>query len=392
MIMSRRPYSDAMAHDLLSRARDLRRQLDANGAKAEAANSAISDESVALMQEAGLYGAMIPEAAGGSELSISELLDLFAEVSYADGSTGWCLMANTAAASYFAAWCPDSFVDEAFGGDRTPIVAGQFAPNGTAVPVDGGYEIAGDFSFGSGIAHADWVGTGSFTVPPEGEDAEYRLALVPVDEAQVKGNWDVLGLRSTWSLDYRVDSTVPADRTFEFFAPTRYRGGPMYDLGVICLTEVGHAGWAFGVVRRALEEVTTLARGHQRMTGKSTLGDDPRFQYELGVLESRFRAAETWTRAAFERCERSAIDGAPDEKAILEARQATAFVTQEGTRIIEALYNNAGTAALRDGPIQRCFRDIHAGSQHAMVSPMQTYDFVGDVLASAAEDPLDVEL
>ncbi len=382
-----------MPTDLLARARDLRTTLDANAVKAEAAGTAITDETVAAMQDAGLYGAMIPEAAGGAELPIGDCLDLFAEVSYADGSTGWCLMANTSAAAYFAAYCPDSFVDEAFGGDRTPIVAGQFAPNGTAILKGDSYEIAGDYSFGSGIAHADWVGCGTFTVPDEGEDAQFVLAVVPVEEAEIKGNWDVMGLRSTWSLDYHIDSTVPADRTFEFFAPPRKRGGPMYDLGVIALTEIGHAGWAIGVVRRALNEVTSLARGHQRMTGRSKLGEDPRFQYELGVLESRFRAAETWVRAAFDRCERSVAGGGPrDEQAILEARQATAFITQEGTQIIEAVYNNAGTAALRDGPLQRCFRDIHAGSQHAMVSPMQTYDFVTDLLASAPDTGLDAAI
>jgi alkylation response protein AidB-like acyl-CoA dehydrogenase len=375
-----------MSTDLLEAARDLRATLDAHAAKAEAAGTAITDETVAAMQEAGLYGAMIPEAAGGSELSIAELLDLFAEVGYADGSTGWCLMANTSAAAYFASYCPDSFIDEAFGGPRTPIVAGQFAPNGTAVPVDGGFDITGDYSFGSGIAHADWVGCGSFTDPPEGENAEFTLAVVPIDEAEVMGNWDVLGLRSTWSLDYHIESTVPVERTFEFFAPTRHRGGPMYDLGVICLTEIGHAGWALGVVRRMLDEVTTLATGHKRMTGSSTLGEDPRFQYELGVLESRFRAGEAWLRDSFARCEASVADGGPrDEKAITEAKQATTFITQEGTKVIESAYNLAGTAALRDGPLQRCFRDIHAGSQHAMVSPMQTYEFANRLIADAVD-------
>ncbi len=378
-----------MTNELLDRARDLRTMIDTNAQKAEASGTTIADETVAAMMDAGLYGAMIPKAAGGAELSIGKCLDLFAELSYADGSTGWCLMANTSAAAFFGSYCPDSFVDEAFG-SGTPIFAGQFAPNGTAVPVEGGYEITGDYSFGSGIDRADWVGCGSFTAPPEGEDAQFVLAVVPVDEAEVKGNWDVLGLRSTWSLDYRIDSTVPAERTFDFFAPTRYRGGPIYDLGVLCLTEIGHAGWALGVVRRALNEVTTLAKTRKRMTGATTLADDPRFQYELGVMESRFRAAAVWVRAAFDRCERSVVDGGTrDDRAITEAKQATAFLTQEGTKIIERAYNNAGTVALRDGALQRCFRDIHAGSQHAMVSPAQTYEFANAMLADALDETLD---
>ena len=377
-----------MSTDLLERARDLRTTIDRNAEKAESAGTAIADETIEALKEAGLYGAMIPRDAGGSELSIGECLDVFAELAYADGSTGWCLMAGTSAAAYFASYCPDSFVGDAFA-DGVPIVAGQFAPNGTSVPVEGGYQVTGDYSFGSGIAHADWVGYGSFTAPEEG-DAQFVLGVVPADEVEIRGNWDVMGLRSTWSLDYHVDSTVPEDRTFEFFAPTRHRGGPMYDLGVLCLTEVGHAGWALGVVRRALDEMTSLARTRKRMTGATTLGEDPRFQYDLGVMESRFRAAEAWVRDVFARCEASVADGGPrDDWAITEAKQATAFLTQEGCRVIEDAYNNAGTAALRDGPLQRCFRDIHAGTQHAMVSPAHTLEFATTLLASAPDQPLD---
>lgn len=105
------------------------------------------------------------------------------------------------------------------------------------------------------------------------------------------------------------------------------------------------------------------------MTGATTLAEDPRFQYELGVMESRSRAAEALVRDVFE--------------------QATAFLTNEGCKIVEQAYNNAGTAALRDGPLQRCSCDIHAGTQHAMVSPAHTYEFAYTLLASAPDEAPD---
>ena len=135
---------------------------------------------------------------------------------------------------------PRSFVQQAFGDGPSPLVAGQFAPNGVAVPDGDTYAITGSYNFGSGIEHADWVGCGSFTAPTDGTPADYMFAVVPKEEANITGNWDVLGLRATASYDYSIDSTVPADRTFSFGGHTRHRGGPMYDLGVLCLTEVGH--------------------------------------------------------------------------------------------------------------------------------------------------------
>ena len=373
---------------LLDAARDLRTQLDAEGEKAEADGTPMSDEAVKLCQDAGLYGTLVPADVGGAELNIGDSLDVFAEIARADGSIGWVVMAGSSAAAFFGAYCPDSFTDVLFA-DGVPLVAGQFAPNGVAVPGPDGYEIKGSYSFGSGLEHATWAGCGSFTQPEEG-DADFVFALVPKDEAEITGNWDVMGLRSTASYDYEIDSVVPLDRTFSFFNFTRYHGGPVYDLGVLCVTEIGHAGWVLGVLRRAIDEATCLARTKQRMTGRSTLADDPRFQYDLAGAESTLRAGELWVRAAFDRAEQSAIAGAPDQAAVSEAKQATTWLTQQGTEVLQILYRHIGTTALRDGGFQRCFRDIHAGSQHAMVSPAQTFEFAEGLLANAKDSVLDM--
>jgi alkylation response protein AidB-like acyl-CoA dehydrogenase len=66
-------------------------------------------------------------------------------------------------------------------------------------------------------------------------------------------------------------------------------------------------------------------------------------------------------------------------------RQATVHVTQEGAAVTRDAYLLAGTTALRDGPLQRCFRDIHAGSQHFFASPASTLDMARDLLATMPE-------
>lgn len=365
---------------LLDAARDLRSQLDAEGAKAESTGSPMTDEAVRLCREAGLYETIVPRDVGGAELSLGDCLDVFAELARADGSIGWVVMAASTAVSYFAAYCPDSFADVMFA-DGVPLVAGQFAPNGLAVPTDAGYHITGDYSFGSGLEHAEWAGCGSFTQPTEG-DPDYIFAVVPRSEAELRGNWEVLGLRSTASYDYRIDSIVPEDRTFSMADFTRYRGGPVYDLGILPLTEVGHAGWVLGVVRRAIDEAAEIARTRQRMTGKTTLADDPRFQYDLAEAESLHRAGDLWIRRAFHQAEQAALAGNPGDYPA-EEFQATTWFTQQATVALQTLYRHIGTAALRDGAFQRCFRDIHAGSQHAMVSPAHTYAFAERIIADA---------
>jgi alkylation response protein AidB-like acyl-CoA dehydrogenase len=376
--------------DLLAAARELRSTIDANATKA--AGSPVPAETISALRQAGLFGAMTPRELGGAELSLVDAIDVFAEVARADGSAGWCLMAGASAVAYFGAYCESEFVDELFAAG-VPLVAGQFAPNGTGVPEDGGYRISGSYQFGSGIHYAEWVGAGFLVHPPEGSDApaRYLFGVVPKNMVELRGNWDVLGLDATASFDYAIqDAFVPEGATFLFAAPTRRRGGPVYELGVIAQTAAGHAGFAMGVTRRALDELAAIARTKVRMGAGSFLKDDERFLHALGTLESRYLSSCAWVRETFAAIEQTALEtGRLDPRENNAVRQATVHVTQEGADIVRQAYLLAGTTALRDGPLQRCFRDIHAGSQHFFASPASTLDYARDRMAAAPESALD---
>ena len=331
----------------------------------EAGPEPVPQATVDALVDAGLHAVMTPEAVGGQEASIVDAIDVFAEIARADGSAGWCLMANAVTIAFFGTWAPDDFAKMLFA-NGVPLAAGQFAPNGVATPDGDGYRVTGKYNFGSGVRHSAWVGAGTLTQPADGSDAQMLFALMPATDVQFTGNWDVLGLQSTASWDYSVDDVwVPAGATFDFFAPVRRRGGEVYELGVMGLTSAGHAGFALGVVRRALDELTAIARAKQRMGSSSALRDSERFLVELANLEARARAAASWVRERFAAAERTAIEtGAADPTEVALARQATVHATQDGADVVRRAYLLAGTDALRAGPLQTCFRDIHAGTQH----------------------------
>jgi hypothetical protein len=50
-------------------------------------------------------------------------------------------------------------------------------------------------------------------------------------------------------------------------------------------------------------------------------------------------------------------------------RLALAHITSTCHEIAEYVYTTAGTIALREGTIQRLFRDMHAGTQHVTSAP-----------------------
>ena len=381
-----------MTTDFLDAARSLRKTLDQN--IQDVGDAPIPSASVKALTEANLWGIMTPRDVGGSELPISEVLDVFAEVARADGSTGWCLMAGASAVSYFGSYCPSEFTDRFFE-HGIPLVAGQFAPNGIGQRVSGGYRLTGQYSFASGIDYANWVGAGFLVPPPEGSDAphEYRFTAVAKSDVELLGNWDVMGLRQTASLDYKIDDVfVPEESTFLFATPTRRRGGPIFEMGVMALTAAGHAGFAIGVARRALDELKAVSKTKIRMGSGNFLKDGEGFLRSLGQLESRFHAATSWVFETFERMEsRAAEIEMVDPEFVTLVRQSTVHITEEAAAIVREVYLLAGTTSLREGPIQRCFRDIHAASQHFFASPASTLDYARGLMEEAADVALDAD-
>ncbi len=367
----------------LERARAVARIVDEEARRAP--GRPVSKAAVEALRREGLYGVMTPRELGGAELPLTGAIRVFAEVSRADGSTGWCLMAGASAVAYFGAYCPASFAGRLFA-SGVPLVAGQFAPNGRARRVEGGYRLSGRYQFGSGIHCAEWVGAGFLVEVPDGEPPPYLFGVVPREEVRILGNWEVLGLEATASYDYEIDDAlVPEDACFLFASPTRHRGGPVYDLGVIAQTAAGHAGFAMGVARRALDELREISKTKVRMGAASFLAQDERFLFELGELESRLRSASAWVLESFEALEAEvARTGTLDPLLHEEVRQATVHVTREGADIARRAYLLAGTTALREGPLQRCFRDLHAASQHFFASPASTLDYARRLLAATS--------
>src|SRR3954453_13145138 len=109
----------------LDAVRDLRPTIEAGAGD----DAHVADTTMAALVDAQLHGVLTPKDVGGSELPLTDAVDVFAEIAYADGSAGWCLMASASVTSFFGAWSDDAFARECFA-DGVPLAAGQFAPNG----------------------------------------------------------------------------------------------------------------------------------------------------------------------------------------------------------------------------------------------------------------------
>ena len=341
----------------------------------------LAEPVVEALHREGLFGMWVPSSVhGGAELDPLSSINVIENLAYGDPSTGWVLMAAALAIGTGAAYLEDGAVAELFGKDRLPVIAGQGTRPGNAVPTKGGFNLSGSWSFASGIKH----GTHIHTLGLVHGTHDARIFVLPVERVTLIDNWDVLGLRATGSIDYRIDNVfVPEGYTHPALVETPKRGGSLYRIGVIGFAIMCHSGWACGIGRRALDEIATAAKSKMGRSG--TLATSESFHQRYAKMEATYRAARALVDEAWSDVKTSLDRGEPlTTRQHTLIRLAMAHMNWSSHEVATFAYQSAGTMALRAGTLQRLYRDMNAGIQHIVCSP-PVYQTLGRELAGLAE-------
>jgi alkylation response protein AidB-like acyl-CoA dehydrogenase len=392
--MAAEPTS-ARRPSLGERAREIAPLLEARAAQAERERT-LPAETVAALAKAGVFRACLPPALGGEAAEFAECIEAFEAVSRADGSAGWTAMANATAAGAVAHFLPFEAARSIFGDDPAATVGGQFAPRGTGVRDAGGWHVTGSYSFGSGTAHSGFVAAG-FVPLEDGKPIlepnglpRMLAAIVPRARVAFLDNWHVMGLRGTGSYDYELRGVhVPDDFAFRLFEDRPRHESAVYRMGMMPITAAGHAAWALGVGRRALDEVRGMAHEKTRMGHATPLAGRMTFQRGLAAAEAKLRAARLYVFDAFGAALATSRRGDPvgiEQRAQL--RLATCHATDVAREVADFAHDAAGTVAIRDGsPLQRAFLDAHTGSLHAFINERVAIECAEVMLGLRSEVP-----
>src|SRR5581483_4670325 len=337
-------------------ARSLAGVVEGQAGRAEA-DGAVTAPTLKVLHDTGLFRLQAPAELGGAEADLITALEVVEEVCRADGSAGWTLMAGMANMAITGAFFGDEAVAEIFGDPRSEAA---------------GYRMEGRFGFASGSSHANWFLGGFREMTDDGSPVRLEIGLpsvvvgvFPREAVELLGNWDVIGLVATASVDYRIPARpVGLPYTFEFFRAGPVRGGPLYRIGANGLTCVAHSGFALGVARRALDEIGLIARSKRR-PGRPTLIDDPLFQYEYARAEAALSSARSFVVSSLRDLEDAARDDGLTPRLRAQARLATSHACTTAADVVAMAYRHSGSTGLKQGSaINRCYRDIAAGEQH----------------------------
>lgn len=365
------------------------------------ANRTLTQPLVDALWSSGLMQFMNPGEAGGSEPGFAELIETWIEMARQDGSLGWIGIANIPSACFAAAYLPDEGFAEVFtDNDNRVTMGGQFFPNGTGEKTEQGgregYRISGAWQFGSGTGHSEYVCAG-FLPMQNGEMVvgadgmpQMLVAVVPREEITFTDGWHVQGLKGTGSYNYEMQEVfVPAARTYPLMGREPRRGGTTYQFGVMPLTAGGHAAWALGVARSMIDDVVAIAKEKTRMGDESSIAHKQTFQRNLAHHEGMWRAAHRLVVDTFTEVEAQVAAGeslTPTMRA--DMRIAATYATEASREIVQWAHLAAGTTAIREGSrLERAFRDMYTGTQHAFISE-KTYTEAGTLLLGLVEDSM----
>ncbi|WP_018681963.1 acyl-CoA dehydrogenase family protein [Actinokineospora enzanensis] len=358
--------------EVLARAKALAPVLRARAADIEQARQLPADI-VELIRATGVYRMGFAERWGGPAATSMTQVEVIEALAYGDASAGWCAAIN-GISGIMANFLDPECVPEVYPSPDA-ITTIVLAPVGRADKVDGGFRLSGQWTFASGITHADRVVCGAFIfengepyASPDGSNPhESRLFLVPQDRVEViGGRWNTTGMCGTGSGDFTVtDVFVPEGHTLTFDNP-RVPPGPLVTADAYLRSL---PGVPMGVARAALDHAREVILGRtDRLTGVDWK-DSWRAQVALAECEADFVAMRAGVLGSMRKqWEVLAAGGKLDDLSLVD-RAASPLSWVHAFRvsksIVQRLFDLLQTASIhKTGPMERWLRDISTMCQN----------------------------
>ncbi len=348
---------------------------------------AIPDQSLTDLEEIGFFRLLQPEQWGGLQCDPTVYCEAVRRLASACGSTGW-VAGILAVHNWHLALFDQRAQEDVWGDDVSARVSSSYAPMGSGQAVDGGYLVSGEWKWSSGCKHADWTFVGG-PVIKDGRPVDFGSFLIPRTDYAIDDVWNVVGLRGTGSNTLLIDEVfVPEHRFLSFKAMNdgTARGyetntAPVYKMpwGTVHPTTISTpiVGMAYGAYDAHVEHQGRRVRAAY-VNEKAQ--DDPFTKIRIAEAASDIDAA--W---------RQLTGNVADEYALLlsgkeipfalraRARRDQVRATGRAIASIDRLFEASGASAIsNDVPVQRFWRDAHAGRVHAANDPERAYLIFGN--------------
>ena len=184
----------------------------AERAPAATAARQLPAETIGEYHAAGILRILQPKRFGGMQGRFSLFSRIVEELTYGCASSAW-VYAVLAEHQWIIAQYPEQAQIDVWGDDPEAVASSSLAPRAAANRVAGGWRLSGRFPFSSGCDYAQWAILGAF-LGEMGDPRHIAYLLVPLSEAEIIDDWQVLGLAGTGSKSLVLhDVFVPEHRS-----------------------------------------------------------------------------------------------------------------------------------------------------------------------------------
>jgi 3-hydroxy-9,10-secoandrosta-1,3,5(10)-triene-9,17-dione monooxygenase len=400
------PEPDLTPREVIARARALRARLRAE----QDENDARGHYSDALHEEfrrAGFYRILQPRLFGGYEFDVPTFYRTMLEISIGHPGVGWCLALCASHPFLIASHWPEAAQREIFGREGEFAAPHRPMPTGSCEPAAGGYRIAGQWDYCSGIPHSTHVVVGAF-LKDEREPPAIVQAVLPRGSYQILEDWGgdaTLGMRASGSYSVKVENAVvPAHHVVALTAlgarpedmadgtpGTRLHGNPMYLGRLMGPYHLSLVVPIIGAARAALDEYEDTMRVRKALHDPGVLRiDNPEHQRHFGTALALTDAAEAiMLRGAeqyMEYCRRWAEDGTLIT--VEENLRLWTMIQHAGrmaAQAVELLFQTGGSTAARKG--QRMLRYFGDAAMYRTHISAQFSTFAGFIARAHLDRP-----
>jgi 3-hydroxy-9,10-secoandrosta-1,3,5(10)-triene-9,17-dione monooxygenase len=358
----------------------------------------LPDETAKALKSVGAIRLLQPKRYSGFEAHPREFAETVMAVASLDPASGW-ICGVVGVHPYQLAFADPRVQEEVWGTDHDTWMASPYAPQGVARPVEGGYIFNGRWQFSSGTDHCEWIFLGGML----GDDAGvpvmpptmFHMVLPREDYEIVEDSWDVVGLRGTGSKDIIVkDAFVPDYRAMNatevMDGTTQQNSGltqPLYQMPWSTMFPLGITAAVIGIAEGALAAHLDYQRDRITATG-TAIKDDPYALYAVGEAAADINAARQELLANVDRIWDIVDSGNEvsfEDRAA--GRRTQIRAAWRAVMAVDQIFSRSGGNALRmDKPLQRYWRDAHAGLAHAIHVPGTT--FHASALSSLGIEPV----